>query len=168
MDAQQPAAAATPQTPPAGWDRFLLAIVAGTILLVIVSILVVFLYGRSRTAPPVDPNSPAGVVQAYVEATRNGEIEKARGYLTREARAQVEQRDRQNTYSPPTDDNVRIVIETATVTDTTAEVKVSISHFYARSDPFSSSNYHRDTSVRLVREDGAWRISQPLDAYAFS
>jgi len=170
MDAQPPVpeTAAHPQSPPAGRDRFLLAIVAGTVLLVVVSILVVFLYGRARTSPPADPNSPAGVVQAYVEATRNGEVEKARGYLTREARAQAEARDRQNTYRPTVDDNVRIVIEPATVTDTTAEVKVSISRFYARSDPFSSSNYHRDTSVRLVREDGAWRISQPLDAYAFS
>lgn len=170
MNAQSPDSPAAASAPPrpAGRDRFLLAIVAGTILLVVVSILVVFLYGRARTAPSVDPNSPAGVVQAYVEATRNGEVEKARSYLTRQARAEVEARDRQNSYRPTIDDNVRIIIEPGTVTDTSAEVKVAISRFYARSDPFSSSNYHRDTTVRLVREDGAWRISQPLDAYAFS
>ena len=117
---------------------------------------------------PADPNSPAGVVQAYVEATRNGETEKARSYLTRQARAEVEARDRQNSYRPTIDDNVRIIIETATMTDTTAEVKVSISRFYARSDPFSSSTYHNDTTVRLIREDGAWRISQPIEPYQFS
>ena len=63
--------------------------------------------------------------------------------------------------------NVRIVVEPVTQTETTADVKVTISRFYARSDPFSSSTYHNDTTVRLIREDGAWRISQPIEPYRF-
>ena len=149
-------------------DRFLLAIVAGTILLVVLSVVVVFTFGRARTTPPPDPNSPAGVVHGYVEAVRAGEIERSRGDLTRAARAEAEARDRQSTYRPSRDDNVRIVVEPVTQTETTAEVKVTISRFYARSDPFSSSTYHNDTTVRLIREDGAWRISQPIEPYQFS
>ena len=164
---QQKAPTAQPPRPAGGQDRFLLGIVAGTILLVVVSILVVFVFGRDRTPPPADPNSPAGVVQAYIEAVRAGELERARGYLTREARAQAEARDRQNTFRPSRDDNVRIVVQTVSTTETSAEVKVTISRFYARSDPFSSSTSHYDTSVRLVREDGAWRITQPIEPYTF-
>jgi hypothetical protein len=161
--------ASTPEQPrPAGGqDRFLLAIVAGTVLLVVVSIVVVMLFGRARPAPPADPNSPAGVVQTYIEAVRNGEIEKARTYLTREARAQAMARDRQDQYRPTRDDNVRIVVNTVSEADTTAEVKVTISRFYARSDPFSSNTSHYDVSVKLIREDGNWRISQPVDPFMY-
>ena len=160
----------TPQQtrPGGGQDRFLLAIVGGTILLVVVSVVVVLLLGRGRTAPPPDPNSPAGVVHAYIEAVRDGDIERARSYLTRAARAEAESRDRQNAYRPSRDDTVRIVVETVTATEATADVRVTISRFYARSDPFSSSTSHRDVTVTLLREDGAWRISQPIEPYTFS
>ena len=164
---QQDAPAAEQPRPSGGQDRFLLAIVAGTILLVLASIVVVFVFGRARTAPPPDPNSPAGVVHAYVEAARAGDVERARSHLSRTARAEAESRDRQNAYRPSRDDNIRIVVETVSMTETTAEVKVTISRFYARSDPFSSSTSHYDTTVRLIREDGAWRISQPIEPYTF-
>ena len=161
--------ATTRQTPaPAGGqDRFLLAIVAGTILLVVIAVAVVVLFGRGRPAPPADPNSPAGVVQAYVEAVRDADAARARGYLTRDARAEAEARDRQSTYRPSPGNNVRIVVETVSSTDTTAEVKVTVSRFYARSDPFSSGSYHDETTVKLIREDGAWRIRQPIEPYTF-
>lgn len=164
---QQEVSTAQQPRPGGGQDRFLLAIVAGTVVLVVVSIVVVFFFGRTRTTPPPDPNSPAGVVHAYVEAVRAGDTERARSYLTRAARAEAESRDRQNTYRPSREDNVRIVVETVSTTDTAADVKVTISRFYARSDPFSSSTSHYDTTVNLVREDGAWRIRQPVEPYTF-
>jgi hypothetical protein len=164
---QQEAPVSDQPRPAGGQDRFLLAIVAGTILLVVASIVVVFLLGRARSVPPADPNSPAGVVHAYIEAARAGDVQRARSYLTREVRAQVEARDRLDSYRSSRDDNARIVVETVTMSDTTAEVKVTISRFYARSDPFSSSTSHYDVTVKLIREDGAWRISQPLEPYTF-
>ena len=136
-------------------------------MLVVAAIVAVFLFGRARPAPPADPNSPAGVAQTYIEAVRAGDMTRARTYLTREARAQAEARDRQDTYRPSRDDNVRIVVETTSTTESTAEVKVTISRFYARSDPFSSNSSHRDVTLKLVREDGAWRISQPIEPYTF-
>jgi hypothetical protein len=154
------------RTATTGPDRFLLGIVAGTVLLVVVSIVVVLMVGRSRPTPPADPASPAGVVQAYIEAWRVGDVERAHSYLTREARAEAESRDR-TTYRPSADDNNRIVVETVSMTGTTAEVKVTISRFQARSDPFSAGTYHRDVTVRLLREDGEWRISRPIEPYVF-
>jgi hypothetical protein len=163
---QQTAEPEQPSAPERGPDRFLLGIVAGTVVLVVVAMLAVFLFGRGRTVAPADPNSPAGVVQAYIEAVRSGDVERSRTYLTREARAQVEARDRQNAYPQSRPDNLRIVVETVSSTDTTAEVNVTLSRFYARSDPFSSGTSRYDLTVRLVREDGAWRMTQPIESYS--
>ena len=86
MNAEQPVP--SPQPPPSagGQDRFLLAIVTGTILLVVISVIVVFVAGRSRPSPPADPNSPSGLVQTYIEALRAGDAERARSLLSRDAR----------------------------------------------------------------------------------
>jgi hypothetical protein len=158
---------AGPTGPVAGGDkdRFLIGIVAGTILLVIISVVVVFMLGRPRSAPPADPSTPAGVVQAYIEALRDNDVARSRTYLTSQARAQAEARDKNSTYHPSPQDNVRIVVEQVSATETRAEVKVTTSRFYASADPFSSSTSHRDTTVILVREDGAWRITEPLETY---
>jgi hypothetical protein len=144
-----------------------MAIVGGTVVLVLLSIAVVAVFGRSRATPPADPSSPAGVAQAYVEAVRNGELERSRGYLTRDAVAQTQQ-NRPTSYAVSSDDNVRIVIDTVSVTDTAAEVRVTVTRFYPRSGPFSSSSTHRDIRIRMIREDGVWKITQPLDFYSFS
>ena len=106
------------------------------------------------------------MVQGYVEAVRAGDVERARSLLTRQSLAAAEARNRSD-YTPPGDDNVRIVFERGTIIGDTAEVKVTISRFYTRSDPFSSGTTHRDVTVHLVREEGAWRISQPPEPYAF-
>lgn len=151
--------------PAAGPDRFLLAIVAGTLLLVLVSITLVFALGRGRAAPPVDPSSPAGVTQAYIEAVRAGDTEKARSYLARQALDEFDRQTRISPLRPTADEHLRIVVETTSVSDTAAEVRVTVSHFYTRSDPFSSGTSHRDIITRLVREDGVWKLSQPPQPY---
>ena len=154
-----------------GVDRFLLGIVVGSIGLVLVGVAAVFFVGRPRSAQPFDPNSPAGVVQAYVEAVRAGDRDRAYDLLSRSARADVQRdsyRQRFPTQSGSGDSNSRIVIEPISETGDAAEVKVTISRFAARSDPFSSGTYHRDMTVRLVREDGAWRINQPAEPYQYT
>jgi hypothetical protein len=160
-----PRAPAPPASPAGGQDRFLLAIVVGTLLLVAVGVVVVFTFGRSRPVQPVDPNSPAGVVHGYVEAVRAGDADRARTYLTRQAQVDFDSRLRTSPIRPSPNDRIRIVVETVSVTDTTAEVKVTISHFYAGRDPFSSNTSHRDLITRLIREDGAWKLSVPPWAY---
>jgi hypothetical protein len=152
---------------PAPPDRFLLAIVLGALALIAGGIAVVLLLGRAPAPPPPDPASPAGVVQGYVEALRAGEIDRARGYLSQSARAEIERnRDPFPRYYQPGGVERRILIETAEVTDDRALVKVTISTFAARTEPFSSSTYHREVDVLLVREGGQWRIAQPVEPFA--
>jgi hypothetical protein len=166
----------TPPTPPpappaqapacaAGADRFLLAIVGGTLLLVLIGVVLVFIVGRGRPTPPADPNSPAGVVQAYIEAVRAGDANRARSYLTGAGRDEFDRQTRITPLRPTADEHLRIVVDTTSVTDSAAEVKVTVSRFYTRSDPFSSGTSHRDITVRLVRDGGAWKLSQPPQPY---
>ena len=152
-------------------DRFLLGIVVGSIALVLAGIAAVFFVGRPRPAQTLDPNSPAGVVQAYVEAVRAGDRDRAYDLLSRSARTDVRReayRERFPTTAGSGDTGTRIIIEPISETGDAAEVKVTISRFAARTDPFSSGTYHRDLTVRLVREDGAWRINQPAEPYQFT
>jgi len=154
-----------------GTDRFLLGIVAGSVALVAIGIAAVFLVGRPRTTGTFDPASPAGIVQAYVEAFRAGDSERAYGLLSRSAQTSERRdqyRDRFPRYNESSDSGRRLVIEPVSEGADTAEVKVTISRFAARSDPFSAGTSHRDVTARLVREDGAWRISQPTEPYVFS
>ena len=154
-----------------GVDRFLLGIVVGSIALVLVGIAAVVFVGRPRPAQPFAPDSPAGVVQAYVEAIRAGDRDRALELMSRSARAEFQRdttRQRFPTPSGSEDSGRRIVIEPISESGDAAELKVTISRFATRSDPFSSGTYHRDMTVRLVREDGAWRINQPAEPYQFT
>ena len=152
-------------------DRFLTAIVVGAVLLLVVAVGAVALLARAPRPAPADPAAPVGVVQAYVEALRAGDLDRAHSYLSRSAQAAVPlatYRERFPRYGESSRNETRLLIEPVTVGADTAEVKVTVSRFTARSEPFSANAYHRDVTVRLVREDGAWRVSQPIEPYAFS
>jgi hypothetical protein len=150
-----------------GPDRFLIGIVGGVVLLIVLGVVVVLTMGRPRPAPPADANGPAAVVQAYVEAIRAGNTEKARTYLSREALTAEQSRNRPP-YASNVNDNVRILVEPVSSTEDTADVRITISSFNSRSEPFSASSSNRSIRVRLVREDGAWRVNQPLEPYQVS
>lgn len=163
--AQSDAPSTQPARPTTGPDRFLVGIVAGTVLLVVISIIVVLIFGQARSTPPPDPNGPAGVVYSYVEAVRAGDADRARTYLTAQARTDFDTRLRTSPLRPVSDERVRIVVDTVSQTDSAAEVKVTISRFYARSEPFSSNTSHRYVTARLIREDGTWKLSQAPFSY---
>jgi hypothetical protein len=151
-------------------DRFLLGIVVGAALLIVVGIGAALVTSRTAAPRPVDPESPVGVVQAYLEALRGGDLDRAHGYLSRAAQDSVPLDDYRRrgyrSYLPDTAEQ-RVLVEPVTVGADTATVKVTISRFSARPEPFSATTYHRDTTVHLVREDGAWRISRPAEPYPF-
>lgn len=145
-------------------DRFLIGIVVGAIALVIIGVVVAVMGGRSPA--PVDPNSPAGVVAAYVEATRTGDYDAADAKLSRAA---IAQRDRDRTVrrpiGPASDSNVSIAVETTRQTDDSATARLTVTRFYGSPSLFGSNRSTSEYLVPLVREDGAWRINQPIYEY---
>jgi len=151
----------------AGPDRFLMGIVLGAVALIAVGIAAVLLAGRQQPSATVDPSSPVGVVQAYVEAVRAGDTERARGYLSQSARDQVDRPGFPKPVLPPSPPDRRVLIEAGEVGADRATVRVTISTFTARSEPFSTGTYHQEVEVRLVRDNGQWRISTPVEPFPF-
>ena len=154
-----------------GPDRFLLAIVAGAVALVVGGIAIVLVAGRAPAPAPADPASPVGVVQAYAAAVQAGDAERAYGYLSQSVR-RTRPLDRYRTSfsnsGRSSDTERRLLIEPVSEGPERAEVKVTISTFSVHGGPLSSSTYHRDVTVRLVKEADVWRIDQPLEPYSFS
>jgi hypothetical protein len=153
---------------PAG-DRFLVGIVAGAVLLALAAVVVVFV-GRpvaGSSAAAADPGSPAGVVQAYAEAVREGDFDRAYTYLSRSAQSATSLAAYRQRYGfpGPAGSEARLVIQPIKVEADSAEVRVTVSRFYANPTPFSPSTSRNEVTVRLVREDGAWRIDQPIEPY---
>jgi hypothetical protein len=157
----------TPTSAPAPPDRFLLGIVVGAVALIALGIGVVLALGGRPAPPPPDPGSPVGVVHAYVEALRAGDVERARTFLSQAALAELD-RDRilfPRCYEASGVER-RILIEPVEAEGDRALVRVTISTFSARTEPFSSSTYHNEVEVRLVREGGQWRIALPIEPFA--
>jgi hypothetical protein len=150
-------------------DRFLIGIVLGAVALIAVAVGVVLTIGRAPPAAPADPASPIGVVQAYVEAVRSGDADRARSLLSQSARDSLDRtRDPFPRYFDRSGNESRVMIEPVDVQADKAQVKVTISTFSARSEPFSTGTNHREVDVRLVREGGQWRIAQPAEPFAFA
>jgi hypothetical protein len=150
-------------------DRFLIGIIAGALALIAIAAALVAL-GRSAPAPPVDPASPVGIVQAYIEAVRAGDVERAHGYLSRGAQAAVPLTDYRKAFAPggrPDRGEQRLVIEPVAEAPARAEVRVTISRLTVGEGPFAAGSYHYEVMVVLVREDGAWRVDLPAEPYPF-
>jgi hypothetical protein len=152
-----------------GSDRFLVGIVVGAVALAALSIAAVLVVGRTPAPRAADPDAPVGVVQRYVEAVRTGDVDAAYRELSRSAQAGLSLDEMRRRFQRQGGSNgeQRILIEPVSVDGDRAEVKATVSRFTARADPFSVGTSHQDVTVRLVREDGAWRINQPVGPYPF-
>jgi hypothetical protein len=147
-------------------DRLTWAVVGGVLVLVASGLLIAAL-GRGRGTVP-DLTSPSGVVVAYATAEQRGDGQTAWDLLAGSAQA-LGDRDHflaavANGGSPT---STYLSTEDEQVTGDSASVVL------LRTQPgsvglFGSSGYTSRVTVRLVREDGSWRISVPPDDYLLS
>ncbi len=151
-------------------DRFLLGILIGIGVLAVAA-LGVFLVRQSLQAyGPED--TPAGVVNNYILATSRGDYERAYAYLANPGNQGLPtlaafQASFLNLRPGFTDTSV-LVGETTTLGDQ-ASVSLTIIEG-GGSGPFGSP-YRRQDVATLVRQGGAWKISQmpyPFWSYALS
>ena len=144
-------------------DKFLVAIVAGVVLLVI-AVFVVALARPNR--PAYQPgDTPDGVAHNYLLALQREEYERAFGYLSptlpgHPASADQFARDVRNERWSfgAYDGDVSLAIEVVNVTGETARVVVRKTEFY-RGGLFDSGHYSTTFDLTLRREDGAWKIT---------
>jgi hypothetical protein len=125
-----------------------LAIVVGLVVLVTV---VVGVLTASRDATEYDSSTPEGVVQAYVEAVLDGELEVAAGLLSEDSPCDVDNLD--NSYLPEYD---RVVLLDSEVDGDTARVEIEA---VTVEGPFGAFDYGERHTFRLERSGTEWRIT---------
>lgn len=155
-----------PEPHPPRTDRLLLIILAGIVGVVAVSLIVILGVGSRRPAPP-EPGTPVAATLEYLDLLRNGEAARAYDMLSTSGRSEIS-RERFLREAPRFTDSERerrVVAELIRDDGERAEVRVTVSVFTSRSDPFSRSSRHSDTTIRLVREGGDWRIASPAAPY---
>jgi hypothetical protein len=143
-------------------DRFTWSIVVGAVLLVGVALAsVTFL--QHPTATP-DLSTPDGVVRAYITAINTQHPEQAWDLLTTGARAGVTRDEFVRRVSSEGGRRAaRVAIESTVVEG--SDARVDVSRTFEDSGLFGETGYVDRTTVRLKREDGAWRIDVPPDPY---
>ncbi len=150
-------------------DRFLIGIVAGAVALITVGIVVAALgVGRGPTVA-LDPVTPGGTVQSYIEALRTGDVDRAYGLLSQAAQASWSRdryRESYPRYAPPSGMEQRLLIETIRVEPERADVRVTISYF-TPGNPLFAGTPQQEVEVHLVKEDVAWKIDRPVEPYPF-
>ena len=146
-----------------GIDKFLLAIVAGIVVLVGVVMVLALLRPNQPDYQPDD--TPQGVAHNYLLALQLEEYGRAHSYLSPSlpgfpASFETLERDVQNNrwsfgYH---DDDVSLAIEAVNVTGDRAKIVVRRTKFY-RGGLFDSGQYSDTFDMTLRREKGLWKVA---------
>ena len=149
-----------------GNDRFLIGVVAGVVLLVMVAFVVVL----RRPLPSYRPDdTPEGVVHNYLLALRQGEYERAYGYLSPElvhypaSAAEFAADVEQWRWEFHLDEDITLVVESARIDGNRATVVVQETTFYS-GGLFNSNQYTRPFTMTLEHSGDRWLIRE-ADSY---
>ena len=149
-------------------DRFTAAIVVVVLALIVVAI-GVSIVARGREIIP-DPATASGVTYQYLRALADGQPEQAwellaAGVKTDNTREKFIAGASQQ-YPRGNESNNRFAIEDERLIGSTATVQIIRYHGSGGGGLFNFGGDSTSTqTVRLVRESGTWRITQPPDAY---
>ena len=146
-----------------GIDRFLIALVAGVVVLVGIVLAIALLGPNQPSYQPDD--TPEGVAHNYLLALQLEENERAHGYLSPllpgyPADVETFERNVQNnrwsfgTY----DDDVSLAIEAVNVTGDRAKIVVRKTEFY-RGGLFDSGQDSDTFDMTLRQEAGTWKVA---------
>jgi hypothetical protein len=130
-------------------DRVLALLVGAIVFLAVVAGVVV----ANRSAPDVDPGTPEGVVQQYLQAVVDGDYPAAADLLAPSSGCDLS--DVSAAYAPG---SAQVVLKDTAVDGDRAVVTVDVTEG-AGDDLFGSSGYSHTERVTVVRDDGAWKIA---------
>ena len=145
-------------------DRSLLVIGGGVVVLVVAAVITVALLG-SRDAQPFPPDTPEGVVQRHLAAVEDEDHEAAWAYLSAAVQSDLsldEYRRASRDYGSYWAGSRRVLFDRSEVDGDRARVWLTVEEYYD-GGPFSGTNAYRSPrEIALVREDGEWRIDDPI------
>lgn len=125
-------------------------IVAGAALAVLVAVAAIVVVAGPRT-DELDPDSPEGVVQAYVQAIVDGDEELARSYV--DTPEDCTDRD-----PPPFDDSFRMTLSSVDVDAGEADVAVVITRSSGE-PPFDRYESTTEAEFSLQRRGSEWLVT---------
>jgi hypothetical protein len=144
-------------------NKSLLAIGAGVIALVVVTLAVVLLTDDGESVS-FGSDAPEAALQSYLTALEDGDADAAFAAFSSDVRSTVDpdafarEVDLRETEAGRPD--TRYLVSATNVEGDTARVTVTIQEFYGEGLDGSTSSYDRE--IRLIREDGGWHIDEPL------
>lgn len=145
-------------------DRSLLAIGCGVVILVVVAVIAVVFLG-SRDAQPFAADTPEGVVQRHLAAVEDEDYETAWGYLSAAVQSDMmveEYRRAARDYGYYGSASRRVLFDRSEVDGDRARVWLTVEEYYDGGPLSGANTYRSPREIALVREDGEWRIDDPL------
>jgi len=148
-------------------DKFLIAIVAGVILLIVITLAVIFL----KPEPTYQSeDSPEGIVHNYILALKNEDYGRAYSYISKELpeypKDLPEFTEAIDIYywDFDSDNNITWTMDSVSYHGSEAIVTVSVTHYY---DPFFfEHNYYSSTfHMWLELDEGKWAITDAEDYF---
>ena len=151
-------------------QRLLIGFAAGIIALVVITIILVFTLGQSKS-PVLAENTPQGTVQRYLQAVQNKDFATAYGYLappltppditkgppqTFDFYVNSAQGSSRNTW--------RASLGKISSSGDTASVEISVEVF-APNGPFGNAIHTNNITFFLKKSGAGWLITAPLDLY---
>lgn len=133
-------------------NRLLAAMAISLVALVAVAAVFVAI----RDPAEFDPDTPEGVVQAYLLAVLDDDVEAAYGLLTPELQARCDIDELGDRYYQ--DEGSRITLVESDIEGDRATIEVKFTAMY-NEGPFGYSQSSYEETFRLTRSDGAWQIS---------
>ncbi len=140
-------------------DKFLLAIVAGIAVLVIAALVLVL---RAPAPSYLPEDTPAGIAHNYILALRQGDFERAHGYISPDLPgaptvAGLASDVQRNPWQFGGGENTAVSIaDSQTFSDGTAHVNVSVTTL--NNNLFNSAAYSRTFGLILEPQGDSWRL----------
>lgn len=138
-------------------------IVASVLAIVALAVVIVSLVGRAPKT--FEPGSPEAALQAYLVAWDDGDLETAYSSFSAAAHRDLSfadyQRAARTWRSQQTSDIRRLLlIDRSTGNAERVTVYLILEETYGKN--LEASSYRSQREVSLVREEGAWRLADPL------
>ena len=109
------------------------------------------IFAATRAPAELDPHTPAGVVQQYVQAVMVGDNDLAGDFLA--ASTVCDAGDLDRTYVDPAS---RIDLVSTSIDGDRAHVRIAVQ---IPTGELMQSNWTDERTIRLERSDGTWRIT---------
>ena len=150
----------TPSPSRAGFPRSILLVGGAIVALVVLALVVAVAVPRQPTTYAA--GTPEAAFQAFYKAWEDGDIDAAYGHLSSSVAADLtlaEYRRLDAEQSWQRGQDRRLVLLAADVTGDRATLRIRVDE---ASGGLGGDRYSSERSVRLVRENDAWRIDEPL------